>query len=173
MSSFKDVSKTEKRPCPRCHKINEAKRATWHPECLEAHRDEYWQGHIARKAWNTKPHVCARCYINLDMLQKACDAYRESFITDRRTIVTQSAGYHRGTDELNRILRQYGFKPYQSVWEANHIVARHEGGGSLGLDNIEIVCVPCHKDITAEQRRRWAKARRASDITDVSKTGGN
>ncbi len=44
-------------------------------------------------------------------------------------------------------------------WEADHIVARSEGGSDQ-LSNLRTLCVRCHKARTAEQRKRWAAKRR-------------
>lgn len=41
-----------------------------------------------------------------------------------------------------------------SLWHADHIVPVAEGGGECGIDNIQTLCVPCHNEKTAEQRRR-------------------
>jgi len=42
-------------------------------------------------------------------------------------------------------------------WDADHIIAVHDGGGSCGLDNIRTLCIACHKKNTAEQRKKWKK----------------
>jgi 5-methylcytosine-specific restriction endonuclease McrA len=39
-------------------------------------------------------------------------------------------------------------------WQADHIVAVSEGGGSCGLDNLQTLCVPCHTSETEKLRAR-------------------
>ena len=39
-------------------------------------------------------------------------------------------------------------------WQADHILAVSEGGGSCGLDNLRTLCVPCHDTETAKLRGR-------------------
>lgn len=39
--------------------------------------------------------------------------------------------------------------------EVDHIVAVKEGGTD-DPENLRLLCVPCHREVTAEQRRRWA-----------------
>lgn len=46
-------------------------------------------------------------------------------------------------------------------WECDHIVPVAKGGGALGLDNLQVLCVPCHKRKTAEQAAEAAAERRA------------
>ena len=31
-------------------------------------------------------------------------------------------------------------------WQANHVLSSGPGGGGDGLENCEILCVPCHKN---------------------------
>ena len=42
----------------------------------------------------------------------------------------------------------------RSLWDADHIVPVAEGGGQCDLDNIRTLCLPCHREVTAELRRR-------------------
>ena len=39
-------------------------------------------------------------------------------------------------------------------WQADHIVAVSEGGGSCGLDNLQTLCTPCHLKDTEKLRSR-------------------
>jgi len=58
-----------------------------------------------------------------------------------------------------------GFKSVtrRDWWEADHIVARNDGGGDE-LANLRTLCIPCHKRRTAEQRREWAGERVGSGL---------
>jgi 5-methylcytosine-specific restriction protein A len=56
--------------------------------------------------------------------------------------------------------KQLGLKHNRSWYQADHIVARAEGGRDHP-DNLRTLCVACHKARTAEQRRRWAEEARA------------
>lgn len=49
----------------------------------------------------------------------------------------------------------------RSLWDADHILPVAEGGGQCDLDNLRTLCLPCHREVTAELRRRL-KARGAS-----------
>ena len=42
----------------------------------------------------------------------------------------------------------------KSLWDADHIVPVAEGGGQCDLDNIRTLCLPCHREVTADLRRR-------------------
>lgn len=55
------------------------------------------------------------------------------------------------------------------VWEMDHIVPVVEGGGSCGLENLRTLCVPCHRAVTAELKRRLAESRRVKSGAGVVK----
>ena len=42
----------------------------------------------------------------------------------------------------------------RSLWDADHIVPVAEGGGQCDLDNLRTLCLPCHREVTADLRRR-------------------
>lgn len=41
----------------------------------------------------------------------------------------------------------------KSFWHADHIIAVFQGGADGGMDNIQTLCVKCHKIRTASQRK--------------------
>ena len=48
-----------------------------------------------------------------------------------------------------------------SFWQADHLRAVAEGGGTCGLSNLRTLCSPCHADNTAAQAGQRARERRA------------
>lgn len=54
-----------------------------------------------------------------------------------------------------------GGKIQSRDWEMDHIVPVVEGGGSCGLENLRTLCVPCHRAVTAELKKRLAERRAA------------
>jgi hypothetical protein len=46
----------------------------------------------------------------------------------------------------------------RSLWDADHILPVAEGGGQCDLDNIRTLCVPCHREVTAQLRQRLRKS---------------
>ncbi len=58
-------------------------------------------------------------------------------------------------------LSLYGMKSIasrRSLWDADHIVPVAEGGGQCDLNNLRTLCLPCHREATAELRRRLKQA---------------
>jgi len=54
------------------------------------------------------------------------------------------------------------FRPRAHAWEADHIVPVAEGGDWWAMDNLCLLCIPCHQKKTAAENRRRLAARRAS-----------
>ena len=42
----------------------------------------------------------------------------------------------------------------RSLWDADHIRPVAEGGGQCDLDNLRTLCLPCHREVTAQLRLR-------------------
>ena len=54
-------------------------------------------------------------------------------------------------------LSLYGMKfitSRRSLWDADHIRPVAEGGGQCDLDNLRTLCLPCHREVTAQLRLR-------------------
>ncbi len=62
----------------------------------------------------------------------------------------------RGTARA-QALELWGMKSItarRSLWDADHIRPVAEGGGQCDLDNLRTLCLPCHREVTADLRRR-------------------
>tara|TARA_R110000803_G_scaffold209965_2_gene280559 strand:- start:14943 stop:15680 length:738 start_codon:yes stop_codon:yes gene_type:complete len=60
-------------------------------------------------------------------------------------------------------LKAEGFDPdtRSSFWDMDHIKPVAAGGGGCGLDNLQTLCQPCHKNKTARQAAEKAKSRKS------------
>lgn len=58
-----------------------------------------------------------------------------------------------GTD-TTKLTGQCAGNRYGSLWDADHIIPVAEGGGECDLSNIRTLCIPCHRKVTAELRKR-------------------
>jgi len=55
------------------------------------------------------------------------------------------------------LLELWGLKSVtarRTLWDADHILPVAEGGGECDLENLRTLCLPCHREVTAELRRR-------------------
>jgi 5-methylcytosine-specific restriction enzyme A len=112
--------------------------------------------------------VCAECKTDTDAQRREYEALRRkaksSLSSNSITAVNQ---------ELAAALKRYGVphsRSWGDWWDADHIVPVIEGGGECSLDNLRTLCLPCHKRVTAELRKRLAaQARDKRAIENDSK----
>ena len=60
------------------------------------------------------------------------------------------------------LLAMWGFSSVgarRSLWDADHILPVAEGGGQCDLGNLRTLCLPCHREVTADLRRRLRERR--------------
>jgi len=104
---------------------------------------------------------CQKCGLNIDDLEKFFSWYRKTFRKYSSVIPGSDSAYGSVAQQQHWpfpdvLRRDLGF-PENHSYEINHIVALVEGGAPLDPDNLETLCVPCHKKHTAALRRRLAK----------------
>ena len=104
--------------------------------CVEEWRLRTDPGYLREKVLARDRGICAVCRVD-------CQA---AWLNLRR---------QRGAGRL-KILREWGLKPgrRKSLWDADHIVPVVEGGGECDLENIRTLCLRCHREATAELRKR-------------------
>jgi 5-methylcytosine-specific restriction endonuclease McrA len=81
--------------------------------------------------------VCSECGVD------TVKAYRE---------LKRSCG-----DARTEALGMWGMRSVmarRSLWDADHILPVAEGGGECDLENLRTLCLMCHREVTAELRRR-------------------
>lgn len=101
---------------------------------------------------------CKRCGLNLRDFDVAMASYKKlyyRFAHDWGSSERQLAA--RSWPFPGDLLKTLGFDSRGHLWEANHIVGVSEGGDFLDPDNLETLCLPCHKKHTAALRKRLAK----------------
>jgi 5-methylcytosine-specific restriction endonuclease McrA len=112
-------------------------RRRWHPDCVatyEATDPRELRRHVRKRDRG----ICRACGLDTLALKRKI----------------------QGRGRARR-LRELGFHPRRSLWELDHVVPLIEGG-SHDADNLQTLCVPCHRTKTASEARERA-ARRASD----------
>jgi 5-methylcytosine-specific restriction endonuclease McrA len=74
--------------------------------------------------------------------------------------------YSRGKNRL-ALMAHWGLRTRvrRSLWDADHIVPVIEGGGECDLENIQTLCLRCHREATKKLRERM-KERQGLVISD-------
>ena len=105
--------------------------------CVHQHRLRTDPGYLRDQVFARDHGVCAGCHADTVAIYTALKRARGA---------ARAAG-----------LSIYGLKTItsrRSLWDADHILPVAEGGGQCDLDNLRTLCLPCHREATAELRRR-------------------
>jgi 5-methylcytosine-specific restriction enzyme A len=57
-------------------------------------------------------------------------------------------------EELLEVWGMRSVAARKTLWDADHVRAVAEGGGECDLDNLRTLCLCCHREVTADLRRR-------------------
>lgn len=131
--------------------------------CVEAWKLRNDVGLQRRAVFKRDGGLCRACRLDVKALEervaKLVSRLRD-VAWDYEKKGRRVAAYRR-LDLVGQIVARMGFRADRSFWEMDHIRPVVMGGGSCGLDNLRVLCVPCHKLVTAELARRRAARRRA------------
>ena len=108
--------------------------------CVHQWRLRSDPGYVRDQVFLRDAGVCAEC--GVDTVQ----AYRE---------LKRSRG-----DARAEALEMWGVRSVmarRSLWDADHILPVAEGGGECDLENLRTLCLMCHREATAELRRRMRR----------------
>ena len=98
-------------------------------------------GFAAMKVRERDRGICAQCGIDTSEMTK--------LLTNARK---RSHAWMKALDDQ---FWRRGFPRWRirRLWDVHHIRPVTEGNSGCGLDNLQTLCVPCHKKHTAEARR--------------------
>jgi 5-methylcytosine-specific restriction endonuclease McrA len=109
--------------------------------CVEEWRLRTNPGHLRERVFERDRGICAKCGID-------CVALLHNL---RRL---------RGAARI-RAFSDWGLPKRKSLWDADHKTPVAEGGGECDLDNMQTLCIRCHRTATAELRSRLQAAKAA------------
>lgn len=108
--------------------------------------------------------VCKRCGLNTEHLRQAITWYY-TWLLNRYRLLTGStfAASVEAKTELHAFIKALSIPHHlalrHDLWQAHHRVAVIDGGDHR-IEDLETVCLPCHKKETALLARRLAKTKR-------------
>lgn len=117
--------------------LNARRRTFCSDYCVHQHRLRTDPGYLRDQVFARDRGVCALCLADTLAIYAALKRARGS---------ARAAG-----------LSVYGLRTIssrRSLWDADHILPVAEGGGQCDLDNLRTLCLPCHREATAQLRLR-------------------
>jgi len=104
--------------------------------CVEQWKLKTDPSFLRRRVWKRDKGLCARCGLKCRDLEKAIDLLRG---------VLARQGKSKVYGDLRKALK---IRSRHSFWDADHIRAVVDGGGECGLENMQTLCLWCHREKT-------------------------
>lgn len=141
-------------------------------ECVDEYLIRRQPQYARRRVWERDNGTCTMCGLKVWKLQSRYHYARPENLR-RRTYLKKEHLYPNRRKRFDRwiqlrrqareaIVKEYPWVSGVSMWQADHIVPVCEGGGECGLDNLRLLCTPCHK----EETKKLAKRRATSTVAE-------
>lgn len=128
--------------CRLCKKKLKGRKTSW---CSEKCSWEAWHQVQLRRGSSKDirllvkrrdKEICAYCGVDCALIKRIFDHAGSSIL--------KYSWPDRSLHPYYMIMRHFGFTPFKHTWEADHIVELRDGGEHL-LENLQTLCIPCHK----------------------------
>src|SRR5579862_1875474 len=116
--------------------------------CVERWKMKTDPSFLRNLVWKRDRGRCARCGLKCRDLEKSLSLLRQLLVR---------LGHSKAVGNLRSLLK---IQSRHTFWDADHIRPVAEGGGECGLENMQTLCLWCHRDKTAAMLRgveRWEK----------------
>jgi len=106
--------------------------------------------------------VCSKCGLDTNKLRRILRHADLSYFKDGYGCYSVLLKHMSEHPKLKAWLKKFNFSTslFVHLWEADHITAVADGGGHLGIENFQTLCLWCHKQKTKDMHQRKAKERK-------------
>ena len=146
--------------CRLCEEPLTGKRKSWcSEECSTSYYIVTSSSVLRYHVYNRDHGVCATC--NMPCVDLEIQIYGYDTMLKLPTPQSAVKRSHHMVMAMRAEMQKRGFSvaSNRSFWDADHYEALEEGG-SWRLENVQTLCVPCHKKKTAEHTGRRARIKR-------------
>lgn len=133
------------------------KRSWCSNKCVDEFKMETSQGIMRAAVWKRDHGICAACGCDTDRIQNVIDHILQAQFQER---TGHSDWWAKSPSDHVQIFADLGFpRSSRSLWEADHILEVVRDGRGV-LENLQTLCVPCHKAKTKKLAGERARERR-------------
>lgn len=143
--------------CRWCGGAVKPPRRSWcSQECVDAFLIQSDGNALRDHVFRRDGGICAKCGCDTGKLQRILD----HAIASQEELGTppEYAVFGWWTQRVWAFFTRLGFNEGCSLWEADHVVEVCNGGATA-LDNMQTLCVPCHKEKTRQMHANRKQAR--------------
>ena len=119
------------------------KRSFCGPECVHQWQLRSNSGYAREKIFERDRGICSKCGLDTEKLKETLFALR----------LTNEEAYQKLVHSY-KIQYKFGFNLSDHFFEVDHRIPVHQGGGSCGLDNLQTLCLVCHRSKTKSEMKR-------------------
>ncbi|CAH9120943.1 unnamed protein product [Cuscuta epithymum] len=117
-------------------------------DCHEEYRLRTSCRYIRERLFQIEHGICTSCHLNCHKLVK----HIRPLLHDKREEHIQRVAPQIAKHK--KLLEKLVHDPNEgNAWHADHITPVYKGGGECLLENMRTLCVACHADVTAAQRK--------------------
>ena len=126
--------------------------------CVHQHRLRSNSGYLREMCYARDKGVCAVCFVDTKKLAREIRTLERLPNPYRRK---KTKFILRPNKESIALRKTYNITPNRKLhqrklgggmWDADHVLSVRDGGGMCGLDNIQTLCIRCHKEKTKRSR---------------------
>lgn len=148
--------------CRWCQRETYARHSTFCGRpCIHAWKLRSDPGYLRGVVFRRDRGVCAACGTDTEALRKWARAHVPCRGNGTRVVIAGTGGVQPVLPQHRALLKARGYDEGRALWAADHVVPVAEGGGQCDLDNIQTLCVPCHKGKSAREAAARRRARTA------------
>ena len=135
--------------CRQCGKETEPPRRSFcSTECVNAWKVRSQAGFAREQVFERDRGVCRACGLDTELHKQLMYRVRN----EKGEMAYRNLIIHYYN------LTQHQFDLDKHFYEVDHVVSVADGGGSCGLENLQTLCVPCHKRKTREwHSNQWKR----------------
>lgn len=133
-------------------------------ECVDDHRLRSDPSFLRHRVEKRDKGICALCGLDTKLIEKGLAEL--SHLVDYnhldkggREVVVELV---KPLDEVKKVLGIHKWDNRTSLWDADHIREVVNGGGECGLENMQTLCVWCHRAKTSGLSEKRKAERRAA-----------
>lgn len=119
-------------------------------ECVHEYKIRADFSYARKQVYKRDKGICQICGLNCSKFFRELERAMSAFPYKERDQRSKDFFLQKG-------VRYVKWSHRSSFFDIDHVTPVSKGGGSCGLDNLRLLCLPCHQDLTLDLQRERTK----------------